>query len=133
MPTIHRISSRRTRLRGLALAGVVALSLVAVAPAAQAEGSGARVTRSSSQCEPGHFCLWSDSLHTGGFWATPAMGTRETAVTFPRSVWNRMGVAVRTYSASNGTGSWICWSSGAKSAQTGVPAVSIVTMSAKNC
>ena len=134
MPTIRSTpTSRRSRVRGLALAGVVALGLVAAAPVAQAENSGARTTRAADVCPSGHFCLWAHDSFNGMFWSTANMGTRPSGIEFPHSVWNRMGTDVRTYSGPGGTGSWICWNSGAKSSTASFHAASIVTMTPTSC
>lgn len=123
-------SSRRLRV---VLAATLALGLSALAPVAQADDDEVVTPFSSSQCDIGNFCLWSGTGYTGSFWQTASVGLRNTTIGTAGSVWNRMGVDVRIYSAANGGGSIRCWQNGIANSSVSVPSASIRTMTPTTC
>jgi len=125
-------TTRRTRRTRLALVGVLALGLSALAPVAQAEDEPI-TPMSSSQCAIGHFCIWSGTGYGGIFWSTASVGLQNTSIGVAGSVWNRMGVDVRMYSSSNGGGSIRCWQNGQSNANVAVGSASIRTMTPTTC
>jgi|SRR6478736_2291316 len=139
-PHVQPASARRARV---ALVGAVALALSALGASALAAPASAadddptgpvEVTGySASQCGTGRFCLWSGTGYSGTFWSTGASGLQATSIANAGSVWNRMGVDVRTYSGSGGTGGVTCWNAGAQTATTSVGSLSVRTMSATTC
>ena len=89
--------------------------------------------RSTGQCSPGRFCLWSGTDFTGAFWSVGSTGTSTPVVTTARSVWNRMGIDVYTYPGAGGTGTPVCWDAGAQTGSTSVGAATVRTMGASTC
>lgn len=88
---------------------------------------------STSQCGTGRFCLWSGTNFSGAFWSTSALGTQSTVIGTARSVWNRMGVDVQTFSGAAATGSAQCFGAGAQTGSANAPSVSIRTMDPTTC
>ena len=135
--TSHVSPAPARRLR-VALVGVAALALSGLAgPAGAADddptGPVDVAAYSASQCGAGRFCLWSGTGYSGSFWSTGAAGLQATSIGSAGSVWNRMGVDVRTYSGPGGTGSATCWNAGAQNPSTSVGSLSIRTMTATTC
>ncbi|GEL47549.1 hypothetical protein CHO01_26650 [Cellulomonas hominis] len=125
-------TSRRTRRARLAVVGALALTLSALAPVAHAEDEPV-APMSSSQCALGHFCVWSGTGYSGTFWSTAGLGLQNTTVSVAGSVWNRMSVDVRMYSAANGGGTIRCWQNGIQNGTVSVGSASVRTMTATTC
>jgi hypothetical protein len=89
--------------------------------------------RSASQCLTGRFCVWSGTGYTGAFWSTAASGVSAPSVATARTVWNRMGVAVQTFSGAGATGAATCWGAGALATSTSVASASVRTMGSTTC
>ncbi len=121
--------SRRLRV---VLAATLALGLSALASVAQADDV-VVTPYSSSQCDIGNFCLWSGTGYTGTFWQTASVGLQNTGIGTAGSVWNRMGVDVRIYSGTNGSGSIRCWQNGIANSSISVASASIRTMTPTTC
>lgn len=126
-------TSSRIRRGRIAAIGAFALLFSFLTPAAQADDPVAIQPYSSSQCASGRFCLWSSASYSGSFWSIGTSGTHAVSFSPARAVWNRTGVAVRVYSGSSGTGSWICYSSGAQVSSTSIPSGSVRTMTSATC
>lgn len=127
-----RTSRTSRRLRAL-LAASLALGLSALAPVAQAEDDEEVAAFSSSQCSSGNFCIWSGTGYTGTFWQSASLGLQNTGIGTARSVWNRMGVDVRMYSAVNGGGTIRCWQNGIANSSVSVGSASVRTMTPTTC
>ncbi|QZN84846.1 peptidase inhibitor family I36 protein [Cellulomonas sp. C5510] len=126
-------TSRRTRRARFAAVAAVALALTALAPVAQADEDVSVGARSSGQCASGRFCVWSGTNYSGSFWSTASVGLQDTTVPVAGSVWNRMGVDVRMYSGTGGSGSIRCWNNGQQNGAVSVGSASIRTMTATTC
>ncbi|MEV7972623.1 peptidase inhibitor family I36 protein [Cellulomonas sp. NPDC089187] len=130
------MSSRHLLRRRLTTLALAAGLLIAVPPTAGAQEDpigGGPVVLSASQCAAGRFCLWSGAGYTGAFWSTGSAGVQSSQVSIARTVWNRTGVAVRLYSGSGATGTWICVNSGGLYTSTSMPSTSIRTMTTAIC
>jgi hypothetical protein len=129
-------TARARRLPVLVVLAAAVLALGTLGPVAQAsDGSGPVQIAgySASQCAVGRFCVWSGTGYSGSFWSTSATGTLASVVTVTRSVWNRSGLAVSTYSGAGGSGAAQCWAAGQQEPGVSAPSVSIRTMSGSTC
>lgn len=126
-------TSRRNRRARFAAVAALALGLTALAPVAQADEDVPVEPLSSSQCASGRFCVWSGTNYSGAFWSTASVGLQDTTVAVAGSVWNRMGVDVRMYSGTGGSGTIRCWNNGQQNGSVSVGSASIRTMTATTC
>ena len=125
--------ARRTTRTRFAAAAALALALTALAPVAQADDDLPVEPFSSSQCASGRFCIWAGTNYSGAFWSTASVGLQDTSISVAGSVWNRMGVDVRMYSGTGGSGTIRCWNNGQQNGSVSVGSASIRTMTATTC
>lgn len=119
--------------RAATLVAVVAGFLVA-GGATAASASEPLSIDSSAQCSTGQFCLWSGTVYTGVFASISSTATANvTSVPVARSVRNLTGRAVRLYSGAGGTGSFVCYGSGADLANTSVGSGSVQIQAGTVC
>lgn len=126
METTRPRTPLRTLLAVLATALAVTLGTVLV-PASQAQAAPG-ADRSSSQCQSGQVCFWTQTAFTGAFYSASLLSQPVA-----RSYWNRSAKAVRVYASASGTGSSTCIAAGAAATAVTVATGKVVTLSGTTC
>lgn len=132
-----RVKGQRPSWRAVAMVAVVGLlGFTPVSASASDDVDETEVVVqlfSEAQCSSGAFCVWSEVNYAGVVGRATSTASASTGYQQARSLWNRSAKAARAYSGTGATGTWVCYTPGAKTASTLVPARSVVLLSGSSC
>lgn len=100
-------------------------------PAAVAAESDPASPAGASQCAKGSMCLWADAMYSGAF--SPHTASGASGLAKARSVRNQSSKAVRLYTASSATGSYVCFGAGQGSSSTSISVGYVQFRSSATC